>query len=128
MTTLTLPVGQGYTRAKETLTRFFTGRQMHCGGIIPKRLLHDPRRLKMVAELKLRSAYVLAYIWLEDLKKPLDVSDVVALLREEGVPSDFLGGMLISYLELVEGVGNFKLERMVNDDEKPANLRKVGVG
>jgi hypothetical protein len=108
------------TKAKSAIDKFFADKMMHCGGRIPKKLLHDPTTISMVINTSIKKGVRLAYRLLEHTitveeamlaKKTGDstkdiklVNETLQLLASSRVPQQFAGGMLVMYIELVEGV------------------------
>lgn len=105
--------------AKQQILKFFSGKELHCGGKIPHSLLENSKRVNMVVNLDLDSSINIFYNHsegtmsqeeLERYKKTGEVSwdiilvnDSLKLLAKSGVPQQFAGGMLLIYLELVKG-------------------------
>lgn len=106
--------------ATQYIDQFFQDKRMHCGGSIPKYLLHCPQRLSRVMNYDIVRSVDTAYIALEqtvsveeaanarrfggatsDIKL---VNETLNLLARSGIPQQFAGGMLLMYLEFVEGV------------------------
>jgi hypothetical protein len=104
----------------EHIDQFFADKMFHCGGSIPKRFLHDPEKITMVLNFNIIKGIDKAY---EALEKTLDpkeieyakktgnitsdiklVNETLNLLACSKVPAQFAGGMMIMYLEFVEGV------------------------
>jgi hypothetical protein len=106
--------------AKRRIDEFFADKQMHCGGSIPKRLLHDPQRVKCVVNYSISKAVTRCYAALKHTitdaeraaaRKTGDstrdiklVNEALKLMARSCVPQEFAGGMLMMYLEFVEGV------------------------
>lgn len=102
------------------IDQFFGDKMMYCGGPIPKRLLHDPTRLTMVINFDISKGVKKAYNALEntitdeeieEAKRIGDstndvkmVNETLKLLARASIPQQFAGGMMIMYLDLVEGV------------------------
>jgi len=106
--------------AKRHIDSFFADKQMHCGGAIPKRLLHDPKRVRRVVNYNISKGIRRCYHFLKNTiteeeklaaKKTGDstrdiklVNETLNLLARSCVPQQFAGGILCMYLEFVEGV------------------------
>lgn len=105
--------------AKQQILKFFSDKELHCGGKIPHSLLENSKRVNLVINLDLDSSIKLFYefseqsISDEDLAKSkrtgevswdiIAVNDALRILSQSGVPQQFAGGMLLIYLELVKG-------------------------
>jgi hypothetical protein len=99
---------------------FFGDKRMHCGGSIPKYLLHAENRLSLVGNLSILDAVDMAYRGLENsvdrhlLEKSRKTGESTSDIRlvnetlkkfaKAGIPQEFAGGLLILYLEFCEGV------------------------
>lgn len=110
---------ESIAKAKAHIDAFFADKQMYCGGAIPKRLLHDPDRVSMVINYNIIRGVDHAYTLLEhaiseqeimdaartgDSTKDIKlVNETLKLLAQYRVPRQFAGGILVMYLELVEG-------------------------
>lgn len=106
--------------AKRYITEFFDDKMMYCGGRIPKRRLFNDNSISMVINFDICRGVDHAYLVLEKTltKKEISrakiageitsdiklVTEILNLLSRSGVPQQFAGGMMILYLELVEGV------------------------
>ncbi len=106
--------------AKTHIDSFFADKMMHCGGKIPKRFLHDTKRVSRVVNYTISKGVKKCYIALkptitaeekEEAKRKGDstrdiklVNETLKMLAKSGVPQQFAGGMLVMYLEFVEGV------------------------
>lgn len=103
------------------IDRFFSNKMFYCGGAIPKRFLHDPNKITMVLNFNIIKGVDRAYEVLEPLflsQKEIEhsrktggvtkdikmVTDIFRLFEQEKVPQQFFGGLLIMYLEYVEGI------------------------
>lgn len=105
--------------AKSQMIKFFSDKELHCGGKIPHSLLENPKRINLVINLDLDSGIKIFYdysekiITEEELAKSkrtgevswdiILVNDILKTLAQSGVPQQFAGGMLLIYLELVKG-------------------------
>lgn len=108
------------TLARDYVERFFADKRMACGGRIPKYLLHNERRISMVMNYTISIGVDQAYKALEPLLSEAEqeearrtgeatsdiklVNETLNLLARSGIPQQFAGGMLLLYLEFVEGV------------------------
>lgn len=106
--------------AKRYIDEFFVDKMMHCGGSIPKRFLHDPKRVKCVVNYSLSKGVTRCYAALKHTvtdaekaacRKTGDstrdiklVNETLNLMARSCVPQEFAGGILMMYLEFVEGV------------------------
>lgn len=106
--------------AKEYIVHFFCDKMMHCGGKIPKSLLLSEKRISMVLNYDIIKGVEGAYQVLEYLATREDklmakitgevtsdiklVNETLNLLARSCIPQQFAGGMLLLYLEFVEGV------------------------
>ncbi len=102
------------------IDKFFANKQMHCGGSIPKRLLHAPQRVNGVVNYDISRAVDRAYEMLDGTiseaeivtaKKMGDstsdiklVNETLKLLKGHAIPQQFAGGIMLMYLELVIGI------------------------
>lgn len=105
--------------AKQQIVRFFSDKELHCGGKIPHSLLENSKRVNLVINLDLDSSIKIFYDFSEKSipedellrsKRTGEVSwdiilinDTLKILAQSGVPQQFAGGMLLIYLELVKG-------------------------
>ncbi len=99
---------------------FFSDKMFYCGGRIPKRFLHDPNRVTMVINYDISKGVLKAYKSLrstitneevENARRIGDstsdvklVNETLKILARSGIPQQFAGGMMIMYLDFVEGV------------------------
>lgn len=111
--------------AKFYMQQFFSDKTMHCGGKVPNFILFLERRISLVINYDISTGVQQAYKAMsqwsdayeeadenEDLAKssneaPADVklvNETLSLLAQSGVPRQFAGGMLLLYLEFVEGI------------------------
>jgi hypothetical protein len=106
--------------AKTYIELFFRDKTLHCGGKIPKSFLLSEKRIDRVLNYDISTGVQMAYKNLEPTitqEEILDchrngeisrdikmVTEVLNLLARSGVPQQFAGGMMILYLEFVEGV------------------------
>lgn len=101
--------------ARFYLQQFFCDKTMYCGGKIPRSLLE--KRISMVINYDISKGVLQAYDAMSDLFKhevrkdscesTSDiklVNETLSLLAKSGVPQQFAGGMLLLYLEFVEGI------------------------
>jgi len=105
--------------ATQQILRFFSDKELHCGGKIPHSLLSNPKRVNLVINLDLDSSVKIFYDHSEKIISEYDlakskrtgeaswdiiiVNEVLRLLSTSGIPQQFSGGMLLIYLELVKG-------------------------
>lgn len=106
--------------AKGYIDSFFADKMMHCGGKIPKRFLHDKKRVSRVVNYSISKGVKRCYIALkptitpeerEEAKRKGDstsdiklVNETLKMLARARIPQQYAGGMLVMYLEFVEGV------------------------
>lgn len=106
--------------AKQYIEQFFNGKMLHCGGKIPKSFLFAERRVSMVLNYDISTGVQRAYKALSPTLNDRDleiaklsgemtsdiklVTEVLSLLAKSGVPQQFAGGMMMMYLEFIEGV------------------------
>lgn len=102
------------------IEEFFGDKMMYCGGKIPKKFLHCPKRLSMVMNYNILKGVDRAY---ESLAENISseavqkarmsgdatwdirlVNETLKMLSQARIPRQFAGGMMCMYLELVEGV------------------------
>ena len=118
--------------AKNYLAYFFSDKTMHCGGKIPKHFLFNERRVHTTVNIQLGPAVDKVYKALaketdiipnelsfedildeesddddnsgtvtDDMKKVIELLEVFQCAR---IPQQFMGGFLMIYLELCEGI------------------------
>lgn len=102
--------------AKQYILNFFNGRQMYCGGIIPRKILLNPRYLSLVLNSSIDETLPLIYYSLKDSFEQLDENSglvaedvrlVISVLKQcskFGIPKEFSVGILVIYLECCEGL------------------------
>lgn len=106
--------------AKKYIEDFFKDKMLHCGGKIPKSFLNSDRRVSMVMNYDIIMGIDHAYsalektIPFEELERARNtgettsdivlVNETLYMLSQSGVPQQFAGGMMILYLEFIEGV------------------------
>lgn len=106
--------------AKKYITDFFDNKMMYCGGRIPKKRLFNDDAISMVINFDICRGVDYAYLALEKTLTKQEVNrakiageitsdiklvtEILNLLSRSGIPQQFAGGMMIMYLELVEGV------------------------
>lgn len=102
--------------AKRHIISFFKDKQLHCGGKIPMSLLLSRRRVSLVLNCDILSSLDIAYSCLEGFfekeklkpggttKDIILVNESLSRIAEAGIPQQFAGGILLLYLEFVEGV------------------------
>lgn len=102
------------------IDQFFKDKMFHCGGKIPHSLLYAERRISLVLNYDIVSGVERAYEALagsvtqeekELVKLKGDVTSDIKLVNEtlnllarSCIPQQFAGGMMLLYLEFVEGV------------------------
>lgn len=102
------------------IERFFKNKMLHCGGKIPNSLLFSERRISIVLNYDIIKGVDRAYASLahlrtiEDVKTAKEngevtsdiklVNETLYLLSRSSVPQEFAGGMMLLYLEFVEGI------------------------
>lgn len=105
---------------KTYIEQFFKDKVLHCGGKIPNYMLLSERRISMVLNYDIIRGVERAYNHLEELLTDEDkeiaknsgevtsdiklVTEVLLLLSRSYIPQQFAGGMLLLYLEFVEGI------------------------
>lgn len=95
--------------------QFFSDKTMHCGGKIPKTTLD--KRISMVVNYDVSRGVLQAYnslSYTSEVKSVREagesspdiklVNETLNLLAQSGIPQQFAGGMLLLYLEFVEGI------------------------
>lgn len=99
---------------------FFIDKSMHCGGKIPKILLHAPQRLSTVMNTNIKSGAIRAYECIGDIvsesalleaRRNGDSTEDIIMVNESlkclssyGIPKQFAGGLMLLYLEFCQGV------------------------
>lgn len=102
------------------IDKFFADKKMCSGGKIPKYMLHCPKRISMVMNYDIIRGVDHAYRALQDMVSPEEedrasitgeatqdiklVTETLGFLARSGIPQQFAGGMMIMYLEFIEGV------------------------
>lgn len=102
------------------MEQFFKDKMLHCGGKIPNSLLFSERRVSIVLNYDIVRGVERAYTYLEHLITPEDVeaaklngevtsdiklvNETLYLLARSCIPQQFAGGMMLLYLEFVEGI------------------------
>lgn len=105
--------------AKQHMEDFFKDKMLYCGGKVPHKILFDEKRISMVLNYDIIQGVQHAYQLLESTvsKKELEaskysgeatndillVNETLNLLAKSGIPQQFAGGMMILYLEFIEG-------------------------
>lgn len=100
--------------AELALLNFFEDKEWYCGGKIPRSELINGRNVSILCNTDIVSAVTTIYPLLDgdectDEKIPSDVQLVLELIQEcavKKVPRCFVGGIIITYLELCEGVSS----------------------
>lgn len=103
--------------AKFYMQQFFNDKTMYCGGKIPKVVLLIEKRISLVINYDISKGVLKAYEAMSSVIKNEARSDAgeassdiklvnetLNLLAQSGVPQQFAGGMLLLYLEFVEGI------------------------
>ena len=103
--------------AREWIIKFFADKEMYCGGPISERILLSPHYIKLVLDTDISVGSEVAYIAMEVDNKgefPIklggisdDVRWVIGFLGRCGVnrvPPCFIGGLMLMYLELCDGI------------------------
>ncbi len=109
-----------FARTTYYVDSFFQDKCMHCGGAVPKHLLHNPKRMSKVVNTTISESVDQAYNALEktidpeELKKAEqfgNVTDDIKLVNETfnmlanfKIPKCFAGGIMLMYLEFVIGI------------------------
>jgi hypothetical protein len=102
------------------IDKFFEDKKLCSGGKIPRYMLHCPKRISMVMNYDIIKGVDHAYSALKHMVSPEEkarasltgeatadiklVIEVLNFLARSGVPQQFAGGMMVLYLEFVEGV------------------------
>lgn len=108
---------QGDVRSvvKDYMEQFFSDKMLYCGGRIPHSLLFTEQRISMVLNYDIIHSVERAYKCLTHLV-PTDkisgevtediilVNETLKLLARSYIPQQFAGGMMLLYLEFVEGI------------------------
>lgn len=113
---------QGDVRSvvKGYMEQFFSDKMLHCGGKIPHSLLFAERRISLVLNYDIVHGVERAYNYLTHLATPDAVeaakangevtndiklvNETLNLLARSCIPQQFAGGMMLLYLEFVEGI------------------------
>jgi len=101
---------------RDLIDRFFVGREMYCGGEIPKSVLHADEYVSLVLNTDVINGMDIVYDAIarsgqyqtefehgvsDDVKH---VIDLIHEIKGFGVPKPFITGILLMYLELCEGM------------------------
>lgn len=102
------------------IDKFFEDKKLCSGGKIPRYMLHCPKRISMVMNYDIIKGVDHAYMALKHLVAPEEearaaltgeatadiklVTEILSFLARSGIPQQFAGGMMILYLEFIEGV------------------------
>lgn len=102
------------------IDKFFEDKKLCSGGKIPRYMLHCPKRISMVMNYDIIKGVDHAYLALKYMVPPDEearasltgeatadiklVTEILGFLARSGIPQQFAGGMMILYLEFVEGV------------------------
>ena len=102
--------------AKQYILNFFNGKQMYCGGAIPRKILLTPRYLSLVLNSSIEETRPMIYCSLEKSFEQLDENSglvaedvrlVISVLKQcskFGIPKEFSVGIMAIYLECCEGL------------------------
>lgn len=103
--------------ARDWIIEFFAGKQMHCGGDIPLQVLLTDHNIDLLLKTNMSSATVIVYAAMEVSNgapyaiKMGGISDDVKWIltfikhcANQSVPNCFVGGLMLIYLELCDGV------------------------
>lgn len=106
--------------AKKCIDNFFSDKRMHCGGKIPKTILHNVKRIEMVINFSITNGVRYIYKLLKPTISEKEiaeatrtgdctsdvrlVNDSLRFLAKSGVPQEFAGGMLVFYLDVCHGI------------------------
>jgi len=110
--------------AQTCIDKFFEGKEMHCGGRIPKKLLSSKNNVITIINSTVSEA---AQVALKSLKAQGEIEcssdndgvvteDIKLILaiqkhaRKCNVPKEFSGGLLLLYLEICRGVELLQLD------------------
>jgi len=108
-------VGDLKELAKQYIKHFFQDKPFHCGGKIPKMMLINEDNISMVINYDIIRSVNKAYFHLKDHEISSQslgevtgdirlVSSILQELSSANVPRQFAGGLLLMYLELIEGI------------------------
>lgn len=101
---------------RDLIGRYFDGKEMYCGGEIPKSVLHAEEYVSLVLNTDVISGMDIVYDAIarsgqyqtesehgvsEDVKH---VIDLIHEIKKFGVPKPFITGILLMHLELCEGM------------------------
>ena len=99
--------------AEKFILTFFQGKKLYCGGQIPRKILCSSSYITLVLNTKIGDGIKLAHRILQAYEREGDefakndiecVQNILHLCALSGVPKQFSGGLLIMYIELVEGI------------------------
>lgn len=102
------------------IDKFFADKKLCSGGKIPRYMLHCPKRISMVMNYDIIRGVDHAYRALTEMVSEEEerrasitgeatqdiklVTETLGFLAKSGIPQQFAGGMMIMYLEFIEGV------------------------
>lgn len=100
----------------DCIKRFFSDKKMHYGGPIPEKLITSHNYLKLVANAEIGPCVDRAYEVLKDCPINCESTDgfvaddirlVISIIRKcykKQIPQNFVGGLILMYLEFCEGL------------------------
>ena len=114
---------------KECIDVFFEDKEMHCGGKIPKRVLHSEANIELVKNMNIGDGARTAHKSLEQFDGiehtnnndgliSEDIKLMLDILCNYKIPKAFKAGIMIMYLELCKGVEIYHLTKEELDAEK----------
>ena len=108
------------TLVRKYIDNFFHDKELHCGGPIPKKLLHSPHYIVMVINTTVSNAVIAAFKSLDHFAENENLDDegndgivtddmktVIAIQNhtcERRIPKEYSGGVMLMYLELCKGI------------------------
>ena len=103
--------------SKQAISNYFLNEEMYTGDLIEKSLIHLPYYVLLVRNTSVSEGVVKAYKMIEDCgfkdsisinksSMPEDVKFVLNLIKkiQREVSQEFVGGILLMHLELIEGI------------------------
>lgn len=103
--------------ATDWIIKFFAGREMHYGGPIPANVITNDKNVNILLNVDISTAAIITYAAMEvnnGFPYPVamggisdDVRWVIAFIKNcaaKNVPDCFVGGLMLIYLEVCEGI------------------------
>ena len=102
---------------RDYIVQFFQDKEMYCGGPVPRHMMLSDAYISLVMNTRIDKGVGLVYDAMENSGQylgeaaagdiPDDIRKVLQVLHEceqKGIPKPFATGILVMYMELVEGL------------------------